>query len=149
MARMTIKGLDEFIAKLEAAQKEPEAIVKKALYEGAGIVADAIRSGVASVPVSESKRRPKHGVTSVEKAGLLSGIGISKMRTEDGTVNVVIGFNGTNEDGKRNTTIMRRLESGTSYQAKYPVIRQAVNRSKANAQEVMQKVFTDELQKLV
>lgn len=146
---MTIKGLDEFITKLEAAQREPEAIVKKALYEGAGIVADAIRSGVASVPVSESNQRPKHGVTSVEKAGLLSGIGISKMRTEDGTVNVVIGFNGTNKDGKRNTTIMRRLESGTSYQAKYPVIRQAVNRSKANAQEAMQKVFTDELQKLV
>lgn len=149
MARMTIKGLDEFITKLEAAQREPEAIVKKALYEGAGIVADAIRSGVASVPVSESNQRPKHGVTSVEKAGLLSGIGISKMRTEDGTVNVVIGFNGTNKDGKRNTTIMRRLESGTSYQAKYPVVRQAVNRSKANAQEAMQKVFTDELQKLV
>lgn len=146
---MTIQGLDEFIRKLEEAGKQPENIVKKALYEGAGVVADAIRSGVRQIPTNDGKRRPKTGVTPVERFGLLSGIGISKMRTEDGTVNVVIGFNGTNRDGKRNTTIMRRLESGTSYQQKYPVVRPAVNRSKAQAQEAMRRVFTEELQKLI
>lgn len=149
MARMSIKGLDEFIEKLEAAGRRPESIVKMALFEGAGVVADAIRAGVSGIPTSENKRRPKQGVTADEKAGLLNGIGISHMRTEDETVNVVIGFNGTNAEGHKNTTIMRRLESGTSYQSKYPVVRPAVNRSRKAAQAAMQKVFTDELEKLV
>lgn len=149
MAKMTIEGLDDFIRNLERAQKNPEEIVKKALYEGAGVVADAVRSGVAAIPVSENKKRPKHGVTRTEKEGLLSGIGISKMRTENAAVSVVIGFNGTNAEGRRNTTVMRRLESGTSTQAKYPVVRPATKRSKASAQEAMQKVFVEEMKKLV
>lgn len=152
MAKMTIKGLDELIQKAEELGREPEAIVKKALFEGAGIVADAIRASVASIPVDESiatRARPKHGITGVEKAGLLSGIGISKMRVEDAAVNLVIGFNGTNADGKKNTTIMRRVESGTTLQAKTPAIRPAVNRSKGAAQDAMRKVFIDELEKSI
>ena len=151
MAKMTIKGLDEFIDKLEKAGQKPEAIVKKALYEGAGVVAEAIRAGVASLPVDESRgtrAKPKHGITGVEKSGLLSGIGISKMRVEDAKVNVAIGFNGTNADGKRNTTIMRRAESGTTTQQKTPAVRPAVNRSKAQAQNAMKEVFIEELEKL-
>lgn len=149
MAKMTIEGLDDFIRNLERAQKNPEEIVKKALYEGAGVVADAVRSGVAAIPVSENKKKPKHGVTRAEKAGLLNGIGISKMRMENAAVSVVIGFNGVNEEGRRNTTVMRRLESGTSTQAKYPVVRPATKRSKASAQEAMQKVFVEEMKNLV
>lgn len=147
--KMTIEGLDELIARAEKAAKNPENIVKKALFDGAGVVTDAIRAGVASIPVSENKKRPKHGVTRAEKAGLLDGIGISKMRTEDAAVSVVIGFNGTNSEGHRNTTIMRRLESGTSYQAKYPVVRPAVRRSKADAQEAMREVFLKELNEII
>ena len=152
MAKMQVKGLDEFIKKLEAAQRNPEKIVKKALYEGAGVVADAIRSNVASLPVDEShgtRARPKHGITGVEKAGLLSGIGISKMRTENAQVNVVIGFNGTNADGKKNTTIMRRAESGTSFQRKTPAVRPAVNRSKAAALDAIEEVFIKELDEIL
>lgn len=151
MAKMTIKGLDEFINRLEKAQRKPEDIVKKALYEGAGVVADAIRSSVASLPVDEShgtRARPKHGITGVEKAGLLSGIGISKMRTESAQVNVVIGFNGTNADGKKNTTVMRRAESGTTYQRKTPAVRPAINRSKTAAQNAMEQVFVEELKEI-
>ena len=152
MAKMTIKGLDELIERLEKAGQKPEAIVKKALFDGAGVVADAIRSGVASLPVDESKgtrRNPKYGITGVEKAGLLAGIGISKMRVENETVNLVIGFNGTNADGTKNTTVMRRCESGVSWQRKTPAIRPAVNRSKSQAQDAMHKVFIDELEKLL
>ena len=152
MAKMTINGLDELIARLEKAGRKPEAIVKQALYEGAGVVADAIRASVASIPENESKgtrAHPKLGITGVEKAGLLSGIGISQMRVENETVNLVIGFNGTNADGTKNTTVMRRAESGTSFQKKTPAVRPAVTRSKKAAQDAMQKVFTDELEKLL
>lgn len=149
---MKINGLDELIARLEAAGRQPEGIVKQALYEGAGIVADAIRSGVSGLQVNEApgtRARPKTGVTSTEKAGLLHGFGISKMRKESDVVSVVVGFNGTNADGHKNTTIMRRVESGTSFQNKTPVVRPAVNRSKSAAQEAMRKVFTDELNELI
>lgn len=149
MAKMTIKGLDELISNLEKLGRDPEGIVKMALYEGAGRMADAIRAGVNGIPVNEGKGRNRSGITSSEKQGLLDGIGISKMRSEDGQVTAVIGFAGTNSDGHRNTTIMRRLESGTSYQAKYPVVRPAMNRTKTSVADAMQKTIVEETKKIM
>lgn len=152
MAKMTVTGLDELIKNIENAGKNPEPVVKKSLYYGAGVVASAIRASVASLPVDEShgtRARPKHGITGVEKAGLLDGIGISHMRTENAQVNVVIGFNGTNADGKKNTTIMRRAESGTSFQRKTPAIRPAVSRSKAVALNTIEKAFVKQMKKIL
>lgn len=152
MAKMTVKGLDEFIDRLEALGRDPEETVKRVMYVGAGVVADAIRSGVGSMPVDESKgtrRNPKRGVTGTEKSGLLAGIGISHMQTESGKVNLAIGFNGENANGKKNTTVMRRAESGTSYQQKTPTVRPAVNRSKSAAMDAMQKAFKEELENVI
>ena len=42
MARMTIKAGDEYMTKLSYAGKGVSAISKKAIFEGARIVADAI-----------------------------------------------------------------------------------------------------------
>lgn len=147
MPKMEVKGLDELIKKTEAMGKNPTGYVKRALYVGAGLMADAIKSAVGSLPVSEhgNKRHPQRGVTAVEKAGLVSGIGISKMSVSGEQVEIVIGFNGTNADGVKNTTTMRRVESGTSIRQKIPTIRPAANRTRAAAFAAMQEQFERDL----
>ena len=143
MAKMQVKGLDELIKKVEEAGKDPEELVKRALWEGAGLMADTIRAGVASIPTGERRE-----ITETEQAGLLKGIGISHMREENGSVSVVIGFNGTNADGKRNTTIMRRVESGSTSVRKHPTVRPAKNRARAAALEAMRAQFEKDMKEL-
>ena len=50
MARMTIKAGDEYMTKLSYAGKGASAISKKAIFEGARIVADAIREAIKNLP---------------------------------------------------------------------------------------------------
>lgn len=147
MPKMEVKGLDELIKKTEALGKNPTGYVKRALYVGAGLMADAIKGAVGNLPVSETgnKKDKQRGVTAVEKAGLVSGIGISRMSVGGERVEVVIGFNGTNADGVKNTTTMRRVESGTSIRQKIPTVRPAANRTRTAAFAAMQEQFTKDL----
>ena len=46
MAKLTFTGLDGYIAQLEKLRQSADSITKKALYEGAGVTADEIRSAV-------------------------------------------------------------------------------------------------------
>lgn len=148
---MKVTGLEELIKKVEAAGKRPEGLVKRALFMGAGVMADAMKSAVGALPVDEhfgTKKDKRNVLTADQRAGLVDGLGISKMREEDGAVSVVIGFAGTNTDGERNTTVMRRVESGTSRTQKLPVIRQTKNRTKAAAMAAMQKQFEEDIKEL-
>lgn len=145
---ITVTGLDELIRKFEAAGKRPEGLVKRALYEGAGVMADAIKASVQSIPVDEkfgTENNPRNGVTAAEKTGLINGVGISHMREENGSVSVVIGFAGVNAEGEKNTTVMRRVESGTSRTRKHPTVRPAKNRTKTAAIAAMQQQFEKDM----
>ena len=152
MARgMKITGLEELIKKVEGMGKRPEGLVKRSLYAGAGMMSDAVKSAVGSLPVDEefgTKNHKRDAVTAVQKAGLVSGVGISHMQEEGGAVSVVIGFAGENADGEKNTTVMRRVESGTSRTQKHPVIRQTKNRTKAASIAAMQKQFEEDIKEL-
>ena len=87
-------------------------------------------------------------LTADQRAALVNGLGISRMREESGAVSVVIGFAGTNKDGERNTTVMRRVESGTSRTEKLPVIRQTKNRTRAAAMAAMREQFEEDIKEL-
>ena len=149
---MKITGLDELIKKVEGMGKRPEGLVKRALYMGAGVMADAMKSAVGALPVDEhfgTKKDKRNVLTADQRAGLVDGLGISKMREEDGAVSVVIGFDGTNKDGERNTTVMRRVESGTSRTEKLPVIRQTKNRTRAAAMKAMREQFEKDVAEIM
>lgn len=148
MPKMQVTGLDELIAKVEKMRQRPEGLVKRALYKGAGVMADALKSAVNAIPTDEAygtKRHPKAGLLPEEKASLVSGLGISRMESNGGTVSVVIGFKGMNANGKKNSTVMRRVESGTSIMRKTPTIRPTANRTKAAAFAAMQEQFSRDM----
>lgn len=139
MARLTVKGFDEYLKKLEAMGEDTREIVKRSLYEGAGVVADSVKSSIGSLAASEK------GLTEVQKQGLSDGFGIARMREAVDSTNVKIGFHGVNGDGKPNTVIARMTESGSSRRKATPFFNAAVNRSRSAALSAIQKEFDDQL----
>lgn len=159
MAKITFPGLADYelmLSKLEDGAKE---IIGKAIYEGAGIVADEIKSSIQSLPIvrgyGTTTNKLPGGVTSAQKAGLIDGLGISSMQDDAGYLNVKIGFDGYNNtrtekypQGQPNQLVARGVESGTSWKQKKPFIRPAVNRAKKRAESEMARIIDEELEKL-
>ena len=150
MAKIEMKGLDEYTAKLrqlELASKEE--ICGKAIYKGASIVADAIREELKQLPTDESfgtTQNPAKGIKAIQKAGLIQSLGITSMKEQNGFWNVKIGFDGYNKvktarwpKGQPNAMVARSAESGTTWLQKSPFARPAVRRTKKTCIEVMRK----------
>ena len=145
------------LSRLEGSTDE---MIGKAVYAGAGIVADAIKDSIKALPIvrgygTESDPLPG-GVTAPQKAGLIDGLGISHMQDDMGYLNVKIGFDGYNAtktekypQGQPNQLVARGVESGTSWKQKCPFVRPAINRSRKRAEAKMAQVIDDEIEKVM
>lgn len=159
MAKITFPGLADYELMLSKLEDGSEEIIGKAVYAGAGIVADAIKSSIQSLPIvrgygTESNPLPG-GVTSAQKAGLINGLGISRMQDDAGYLNVKIGFDGYNNtrtekypQGQPNQLVARGVESGTSWKQKKPFVRPAVTKSRKQAEDTMARIIDEEIEKL-
>lgn len=152
MARWKFEGNDKYIAQLNKLVQDTDEYIKKAVYEGAGVVADAAHAGIRSL-VTDDGYHPEgelaKGPPSEVKEALDESFGISKMKNEDGYINVKLGFKGKNPNGLNNSGAARQIESGTSWMAKQPFISRAINRTKKQCEETMSKVLDEEIKKLV
>ena len=158
MAKMTVKGLDEVVDKLSMLGSKSDQVVKRALYEGTGVVADEIKENIRAIPVSEmwgTPEIPKTGPTVKERFGLLEGLGISPMVTSDGKTDVSVGFDGyCGESTKKYPTgkpvamIARSVERGTSFMYAHKFIKPAARAAKSKAIAKMQQTAAEEIQKL-
>lgn len=155
MARLKLSpDLDKYTRQLQQLElKTRDELIGKAVYAGAGLVADAIRAGINSLPESQSSR---HGLTAKQKQGLANGLGISHMKDESGFINVKIGFNGYNghvskkfPKGQPNALIARSAEKGTSYAPAQRFVAPAVNRTKAAAENAMEEVIDSGIEKIM
>lgn len=139
MARFVAKAGEDWAAKLSALGNQAEEVAKKALYDGAKIMADDIKSGIGGLPA-------KTGIT---RRGLMDGFGITPMRDTGGVYEVKLGFSGYNERGKPNQYMARIMESGTSKLQKHPFVRPAVNRTKTAVKEAMQNRIDEECRRIM
>lgn len=128
MARMVIKGLDEYALKLSKLGKNAPEIAKRAVRAGASPVADEIRNELQKVLAGSQ----------YSKGNLINSMGIAPPDVDrNGNTNTKIGFAGYDSKGVPNALKARAMESGTSTQPKKPFIRPAVNRAKKKAIEAM------------
>lgn len=160
MPKMTIKGLDDVVSSLSRAGANTDKLCKKALYEGAKIVADEVRKGVQGIPVvdgygTDSDPLPG-GAKAIQKAGLMHSLGIATFRDNGGNIDTSVGFDGYNSlrtkkypGGQPNRLIARSIESGTSFQMKHPFVRPAISRSRKTAEAKMEEILKEELSKLL
>ena len=152
MARIQIKGIDEYALKLSKLGNESRSVAGEAIYGAADIVSNQIRGNIGSLStvtevenIQAYRKKTKAGLSRRQKQGLLDSLGISKMKDDDGYLNVKIGFDEYNSirtkkypKGQPNQLIARVVENGSQYMDKEPFIRPALNRTRKAAQQKMQ-----------
>lgn len=164
MARMTFKGTEEYALRLSKLGSNIPEVAGKAVYAAADIVADAVKKNIDSLDtVNENynlvayKQGKKSKLSEIQKEGLKQSFGIASMQEDsNGFFNVKLGFDGYNDvktkkypNGQPNQLIARIAESGSSFMDKTPFVRPALNQTRKQAQEAMQKVIEEETLKIM
>lgn len=121
--------IDDQIKMFDRFHSSVYGLASAALYEGAGVVADAIRNA-----------------TPQDSGDLADSIGIAEFDKDGDKVSTAIGFSGYDEKGVPNIVKARVLEHGRVDSsgrtvAKHPFIRNAVRKAKQKALNAMQKRF--------
>lgn len=161
MAKMSIRGMGEYAAKISALGAKQGDVAQKAVYAGAGVVADAVRARLESLPGDKFRRlrfgETFTGVPDEQKRDLLDSLGVAPIDVDkNGDTNTKIGFSGygshpTNSypQGVPNALLGRSIESGSSVREKTPFVRPAVNATRKSAQAKMGAVVDEEIKKLM
>ncbi len=160
MARMRFKGLREYELMLSQIEGSTKEMVGRAIYAGADVVADAIRAATVALPTvspkkhgTESDKLP--GITSLQKAGLLDGLGITPMSYDNGYYNVKIGWDGYNSvktkkypKGQPNQMIARSINTGTSFRTATKFAEISARKARPQAEQKMKEAFEKDLKKI-
>lgn len=163
MAKIEFKGIDEYAKVLATLGNESEEIVKSAVYKGAAIVADEIKSGINSIPIQEGNNglppvgtpeNKLYGISRKQKGDLMDSFGLAPMENDGDYIQTKAGVDGYGSiptkkypGGVPNVMLMRSIESGTSFRDKHPVFRQATNRARKRAEEAMRSEIDNQMQK--
>lgn len=145
------KGFDEYVSMLEKLQKEDNIpIMKMSVYEGAGVVVDALRNEISSWSGDNSQNGP----TTTDKEDLLQGLGVSDMEYKSDDVNVKIGFAGYGHKTKKYSSkgtpipmIARSIIAGTSFRKKYDFVGKVVRQNRKKAIKTMDDKINKEIEK--
>ena len=129
---MKVDGIEELSRKLTDLGDRAEEVAAKALYAGAGVMANAYRNAAASVRAQPfryavfNKRDP----SLEEKAAIQGQTGIAKFDKSGSEVQTSVGLKGSGYvtiAGKQKAVrkIANAINSGTSFMNKQPVFRKA------------------------
>lgn len=163
MARMQIKGLDEYLSAISELGNKTEELTSQAIYNGADIMADEVRNkieGLSTVNENYNRGAYRKGyrgkLSEEQKKGLLDSLGIASIELTAIYKNAKIGFDGYNDivtkkypKGQPNQLIARVVESGTSYTKKQPFFRPAVNAKKKTVEDKMAETFEKGIDKIM
>lgn len=154
MAKWKFEGLDEYLRRLEKLQGSSREAIGRAIYDGAGIVAREVADEIKKLPVNNQHQ--SNGVTSVQKAGLIEGFGISHIQDDNSYRNVKLGFDGYNKQrtknfpkGQPNALIARAINSGTSFRRKNPFVDRATRRAKSKCEAAMRAVIDNAINQIM
>lgn len=166
MARMRIEAIDEYELQLSKLGDKSEEVAKRAVYNGADVVADAIKEALKGLPIEEGENglapykkegEMLTGVTRKQRQDLIDSMGLAPIQEfKAGYIDTKVGWDGYGSvktkdypNGLPNQLLMRSVESGTSFRKKTPVVRRAVTRVKQQAIEKMNKTIDEEIEKII
>lgn len=124
-----LKTSDQISLQLRKLDGKTDEICKRAVYVGAGVMADQIRANLK-----------KNLAASKETTGdLLDSLGITPPKLDrEGNWNAKVGFDGYDKKGVPNQLKARAMESGTSKQKKKPFVRPAISQAREKAKKAME-----------
>lgn len=112
MATVTFPGIEQYEKQLEQIGRQAPRILGRALYDGAGILADAVQEEIRGLDRLDPRQRE----------GLRKGLGIARFWEQNGDLLTKIGFEGYNDwktkrwpNGQPNAMIARATIRGTSW----------------------------------
>jgi len=158
--KISTEGLEDLSAMLAKLGNRAEDVASGALYDGAGVVADAMKRAADSIVCGPQQKKrpapektPKRLPTPEEKAAVVGKTGIAKFHKNGGEVDTLVGVTGNAGyvmiGGRKKAVrmIARAINSGTSFMVKQPVFRRAASASKSAAQAAIvskaEKMFED------
>lgn len=139
---LKIDGMAEISEQLTKLETEAPAIAAKSLYEGAGVMADSMQKGVATIRTApfQYARDGQTRMPSPEEKAIVeqAAVGIAKFDKNGTEVNTSVGFRNAGYAmlaGKRVPIpkVVNAINSGTSFMKRQPFVRKAVNSGKAKA----------------
>ena len=153
--KVSFTGLDDYIERLEKAGKTANGTAKRALYEGAAVMATAMKEAVLALPVSEDRYHPADTIigdlTPLQKQELANSMGITRMEEKGADIQVKIGFDGYNSiktqkhpTGQPNQLLANSINSGTSRRPKRAFVPKA-KKSKDAAEAAMVQQFDKDM----
>lgn len=159
MGKMVFKGIDEYVAMLDRMGEKTPEMIDEAVKAGAGVLADALRAEIESLPVEKRTYAKKgemlKGPNAAQKKGLLEGLGITPVQIKDGYYDRKIGFDGYNAiktkrwpKGQPNAMIARAINGGTSFLTKTPFVDRAVRKARKAAEAAMAEALDKSIEKM-
>lgn len=150
------KGMDEYLSRLGNLEISAPETIEKAVYQGASVIADAIKDNIRKLPVDDKRQDKVTALKTIQKKGLIDSFGIARMRNDNGYINVKAGFDGYNglksknyPKGQPNAMIARTFEAGNSITKKIPFVGPAVRASREKAEMAMQATIDKEVKKIM
>ena len=159
MAKMKWTGMAEWESQLFKLGAMSEEVATKAIYEGANIMADAMRAEIQALPIDNSYNNDSThmlvGITETQKDGLLEGFGIAPVQNDNGYINVKLGFDGYNEtrtkkypNGQPNSLIARSVNAGTSFRQSIPFVDRTIRNYKDKTERAIRDKLEEEIERL-
>lgn len=155
---MEVSGMDELEKRLGQLGEKGQEIASAGLYEGAGVMADAVSQAVQGIATKRFKYPAPAGkqrMPSPEEKAIVTGAkhGVARFRNTGVSVQTSVGYQNAgyatlNGKTKPVPQIANAINSGTSFMKKQPFIRKAFSQSKGAATAKIEATIEEELKKL-
>ena len=151
-----VSGMEELILKMDKLEDKGRSVAARALYEGAGLVADSVSSAVDSI-ATEEFHYTKFGtrLPSPEEKAILKQArkGVAKFRKSKDGVNTSVGMQNAGYGTLKGKTkpiplIANAINSGTSFMSPQPFFRRAAEQSAGAAAAAIESGIESRLDEL-
>ena len=154
---MKVDGMAEISELLSEMEDAAPGVAANALYEGAGIMADAIKNGAGTIKTAPfkwaSRSRGEKRLPSPEEKEIVqaAAAGIAKFNKNGTEVDTSVGFQNAGYAELKGEMvpipkIVNSINSGTSFMPKQPFVRKASKTASPKALEAMRKRIEEEFE---
>lgn len=155
--QMKVDGMAEISELLDKMDEKAPGVASKALYEGAGIMADEIKKSAATIRTAPfkwaSSRKGQTRLPSPEEKEIVmqAGAGIAKFNKNGTEVDTSVGYRNAGYAQLKGKTvpipkIVNSINSGTSFMSKQPFVRKAASSGGKKAIAAMKEVIETEFE---
>ena len=152
---MKVDGMAEISTLLDKMDKEAPKVAARALYEGAGIMADEIKKGAGLIKTAPFKYagNGESRLPSPEEKEIVTAAaaGIAKFNKNGTEVDTSVGFRNSGYAELKGKMvpiprIVNAINSGTSFMNKQPFVRKAAKAASPKALDAMRKRIEEEFE---